>query len=640
MTGNTDKNKKKKNSYSSAEIQVLEGLESVRKRPGMYIGTTDVRGLHHLAYEAIDNSIDEAMAGFCDTITITLHKDNYISVEDNGRGIPIDVHLKFKIPAVTVVLTMLHAGGKFDSDAYKVSGGLHGVGISCVNALSNHLIVEVKRDGRHVRQEFKRGKPVTELIDIGTSSTTGTKVKFIADTSIMESEVFNFETLSKRLRELAFLNKGLNIIIRDERSGKEENFKYDGGLKEFVDYINRNKTVVTKPVFYFEKEKHAVVVEIALAYTTDYNESVFSFCNNINTHEGGTHLSGFKTALTRALNQYAERHKLLQKIKKLSSEDVREGLTAILSVKVANPQFEGQTKTKLGNSELKGIVDSLMSEELHTFFAENPAVAKKVIEKTVDAARAREAAKKARELVRRKSALDYSTLPGKLKDCSSRNPEESELYIVEGDSAGGTASQGRDRHFQAILPLRGKIINVEKARLIKVLKNTEILAMITAIGCGIGAEFDISKLRYHKVVIMTDADVDGHHIACLLLTFFYRQMRLLIEGGHVYIAMPPLFKIKKGKQVEYAFNEAQKEKILARIGTDKVNIQRYKGLGEMNADQLWDTTLDPKVRFLKRVEIEDAVSADEMFSVLMGDEVEPRRKFIMDHAKEVSELDV
>ncbi|MEM4240230.1 MAG: DNA topoisomerase (ATP-hydrolyzing) subunit B [Candidatus Woesearchaeota archaeon] len=627
-------------SYGAKEIQVLEGLEAVRKRPGMFIGSTDVRGMHHMAYEAIDNSIDEALAGFCTGVTVIIHKDGYLSVIDNGRGIPVDKHPKFNKSALIVVLTVLHAGGKFEKNVYKVSGGLHGVGISVTTALSEHLIAESRRDGKLWRVELRQGKPVTDdAVMVGPAQGTGTTIKFIPDFTIMEKAEWSFDTLSARLRELAFLNKGVEIKLVDERTEKEAVFKYDGGIKSFVEHLNKGKQALHK-VFYFEKPQENYVVEVALQYTTDYSETVYSFVNNINTHEGGTHLSGFRTALTRTINKYAEKHNLLEKDITLSSEDVREGLTAIISVKVPDPQFEGQTKTKLGNSEVKGMADSIVSEKLGEFFEENPSAIRAIVGKCVEAARAREAARKARELVRRKGALETGMLPGKLADCSSNEPEKCEMYLVEGDSAGGSAKQGRNREFQAILPLRGKIINVEKARLVKVLQNNEIAAMITAIGTGIGDEFDINKLRYHKIIIMTDADVDGHHIACLLLTFFYRQMPELIQNGHVYLAQPPLFRVAKGKKEVYAYTEEERDRLVKELGEEGVSVQRYKGLGEMNPKQLWETTMDPAARILKQVTIEDAVEADEIFSILMGEEVEPRREFIQQHAKEVRELDV
>jgi DNA gyrase subunit B len=636
----TDQPVHEHSSYGAKEIQVLEGLEAVRKRPGMFIGSTDSRGMHHMAYEAIDNSIDEALAGFCTGVTVIIHKDGYLSVVDNGRGIPIDKHPKFNKSALYVVLTVLHAGGKFDRNVYKVSGGLHGVGISVTTALSEHLIAEVRRDGKLMRLELRKGIPVTpDAVDAGPAQGTGTTVKFRPDFSIMERNEWNFDTLAGRLRELAFLNKGVEIKLVDERTEKESAFKYEGGIRQFVEHLNKGKQPLHK-VFYFEKEKDKCAVEIALQYTTDYSETVYTFTNNINTHEGGTHLSGFKTALTRTINKYAEKHNLLEKGISLTSDDVREGLTAVVSVKVPEPQFEGQTKTKLGNSEVKGIVDSITSEQLGTFFEENPSAIRTIVQKCQEAAHAREAARKARELVRRKGALDTGVLPGKLADCSSNEPAKCEMYLVEGDSAGGSAKQGRNREFQAVLPLRGKIINVEKARLVKVLQNNEIASMITAIGTGIGEEFDISKLRYHKIIIMTDADVDGHHIACLLLTFFYRQMQPLIQNGHVFLAQPPLFRVAKGKKETYAYTEEERDKLVKEFGEEGVGVQRYKGLGEMNPEQLWETTMNPDNRTLKQITIEDAVQADQIFSILMGEEVEPRREFIQQHAKEVKTLDV
>jgi len=625
-------------SYGAKEITVLEGLEAVRKRPGMFIGSTDVRGLHHMAYEAIDNSIDEALAGYCTRIRLTLRPDSYCTVEDNGRGIPVEMHPKFKMPAVTVVMTQLHAGGKFENNVYKVSGGLHGVGITVTNALSERLMVHVKRDGHLWRQEFKQGKQVTELEDMGPIAGSGTAITFKPDFTIMEKSEFSYDTLRTRLRELAFLNKGVEISIRDERDEvKEETFKFDGGIVEFVEHLNKSKQKLYPKPFYVDKT-NGHRVEVALQYTTDYNETVFAFANNINTHEGGTHLSGFKSALTRTINNYGTKHKLLDG-SKLSADDVREGLTAIVSVKVPNPQFEGQTKTKLGNSEMKGATDSVVSEALGIFFEENPQAAKSIIGKCLEASKAREAARKARELVRRKGALEYSTLPGKLSDCASRDPAASELFLVEGDSAGGSAKQGRNRENQAILPLKGKILNVEKARLMKILQNDEIGTIITAIGTSVGDEFDISKLRYHKIIVMTDADVDGSHISCLLLTFLYRYMPELIQNGHVYLAMPPLYKLQRGKQIKYAYSDNEMEKTKKEMG-DNVGISRYKGLGEMNPQQLWETTMDPETRSLKKVNIEDAVAADQMFTVLMGDQVEPRKEFILAHAKEVRELDI
>lgn len=627
------------NGYTAKDILVLEGLEAVRKRPGMFIGSTDIRGLHHLVFEAVDNAIDEALAGFCNKITVVIHPNGYATIKDNGRGIPVDMHPKYNIPAITVVMTVLHSGGKFDKNVYKVSGGLHGVGISVTNALAEHLIVEVKRDGKTYKQEFAFGKPTTDLIETGPAEGTGTTITFKPDTTIMETADFKYDILATRLKELAFLNKGVEITLEDERTQKKEMFKYEGGIKEFLEHLNKNKPLIS-PVIYFEQTKNGTTVEIAIQYNAEYNEQVFSFANNINTHEGGTHLIGFRSALTRSLNTYAEKHKIQEKDVKLSGEDIREGLSAIISVKLPNPQFEGQTKTKLGNSEIKGLVESILGDTLTAFLEETPAIAKKILLKCIDAARAREAAKKARELVRRKNALEYSTLPGKLADCSSRDPKQCEIFLVEGDSAGGSAKQARNREFQAILPLRGKIINVEKARLVKVLQNTEIGTIITAIGTGLGEEFDITKLRYDKIIIMTDADVDGNHIACLLLTFFYRHMQPLIENGKIYLAQPPLYKLEKGRKIVYSYTEDQKITVLKEIGEEGVGIQRYKGLGEMNPEQLWETTMEPAKRTLKQVRIEDAVLADQIFSTLMGDDVEPRRLFIQEHAKEVRELDV
>ncbi|MFZ3172607.1 MAG: DNA topoisomerase (ATP-hydrolyzing) subunit B [Carboxydocellales bacterium] len=626
--------------YGANQIQVLEGLEAVRKRPGMYIGSTSSRGLHHLVYEVVDNSIDEALAGYCDKIEVIISKDNSITVTDNGRGIPVDIQPQMGIPAVEVVLTVLHAGGKFGGEGYKVSGGLHGVGVSVVNALSEVLEVEVKRNGNIYQQRYERGFPVTVLKVIGKAENTGTKIYFKPDYEIFEELEYNFETLSQRLRELSFLNKGLKIIIRDERSGEEAVFQHEGGIVDFVKYVNRNKDVIHNPPIYFENNKEGLQVEICLQYNEGYTENIFSFANNINTHEGGTHESGFKTALTRVINDYARKNNILKENENnLSGEDIREGIIAVISVKVRDPQFEGQTKTKLGNSEIRGLVDSAVGEGMGIFLEENPSVGRKVIEKAVSAARAREAARKARELTRRKSALESTSLPGKLADCSSKDPAESELYLVEGDSAGGSAKQGRDRKFQAILPLRGKIINVEKARLDKILGNEEIRAMITAMGTGIGDDYDIGKARYHRLIIMTDADVDGSHIRTLLLTFFYRYMRPLIEAGYVYIAQPPLYLVKKGKELNYLYNDHELEMLLAKIGRD-VNIQRYKGLGEMNPDQLWETTMNPNSRTILQVNLQDAIEADEIFTILMGDKVEPRKEFIMSQAKNVRNLDI
>lgn len=631
------------NKYSADQIQVLEGLEAVRRRPGMYIGSTSARGLHHLVYEVVDNSIDEALAGYCDKITVTIHEDNSITVEDNGRGIPVDLHPKVGRPAVEVVLTMLHAGGKFGGGGYKVSGGLHGVGVSVVNALSKKLSVEIKRNGNIYKQEYSRGVPVSELTVVGKSKSSGTKVTFKPDEEIFEELVFSLETLSQRLRELAYLNKGIKIILKDERKEPiaEQVFQFDGGIKDFVKHLNRNKQVLHPKPIYISGEKEQIVVEVAIQYNDGYTENMLSYANNIHTIDGGTHEVGLKTALTRVVNDYGRQHNILKNNDaNLSGEDIREGATIVISVKVPEPQFEGQTKTKLGNSEVRGILDSVFAEKFSTFLEENPSIAKKIIEKGITAARAREAARKARELTRRKSVLDSMSLPGKLADCSEKDPSVSELYIVEGDSAGGSAKQGRDRRFQAILPLRGKILNVEKARMDKILANEEIRAMITAMGTGIGADFDISKARYHKLIIMTDADVDGAHIRTLLLTFFYRYMRQLIEAGYIYAAQPPLYRVRKGKHDSYVYSDQELEDLLKRIGEDKVNIQRYKGLGEMNADQLWDTTMDPDTRTMLQITLEDAIEADAIFSMLMGDRVEPRRDFIQENARYVRNLDI
>ncbi len=624
-------------SYEAKDIQVLSGLSAVRKRPSMYVGSTGLRGLHHLVYEAVDNSIDEALAGFCTKIIVIIHKDNRVTVIDDGRGIPVDIHPKFNRSAVEIVMTKLHAGGKFDKKTYKVSGGLHGVGISVTNALSKELTVEINRNKKIYRQKYERGKPVSELEMVGESDVTGTKITFLPDEEIFKNIEFHFETLSSRLRELAFLNKGTSIAIEDEKTNKKHVFEYSGGIVSFVQYLNQNKTPLHN-VIYFNKEKNNVRAEVAIQYNDSYQENIFSFANNINTEEGGTHLSGFKTALTRVINSYAEKNKMNDV--KLDSEDIREGLTAVISVKLAEPQFEGQTKTKLGNSEVKGLVDSIVSSNLSAFLEENPAIAKIIINKITNAARAREAARKARELTRRKGALNHGSLPGKLADCSERDPANTELFLVEGDSAGGSAKQGRNRKFQAILPLRGKILNVEKARLSKIFENEEITTMITAIGTGIGEEFNIKKARYHKLIIMTDADVDGAHIRTLLLTFLYRHMKQLIEAGYVYIAQPPLYKVKKSKNAYYVYNDEKLAELLGRIGKDGIYLQRYKGLGEMNPKQLWQTTMDPEKRNLLQVSLEDVVEADKIFTILMGDQVEPRRKFIQEHAKEVVNLDI
>ncbi len=628
------------NNYDAESIQILEGLEAVRKRPGMYIGSTGPMGLHHLVYEVVDNSIDEALAGFCTEIVVVINEDNSITVVDDGRGIPIAIHSQYKVSALEIVMCKLHAGGKFDKKTYKVSGGLHGVGISVVNALSEKLVVEVRRDGRHVAMNFEKGHAVSGVIEKGVASATGTTVTFLPDKSIFETIEMSFDTISARMRELAFLNKGIKVIVRDQRTEKENIFQYLGGIIEFIEYLNKNKTPL-HPTIYFSTEKNGNIVEAAMQYNSSYNENLFSFVNNINTIDGGTHLTGFRTALTRVFNTYVEKNKLIDdKELKLTSEDMKEGLCCVISVKIPEPQFEGQTKTKLGNSDVKGIVDSIVSMSLSTYLEENPKIARVIVEKMVTAAKAREAAKKARDLTRRKSALDSTSLPGKLADCQERDPSKCEIFIVEGDSAGGSAKMGRDRKFQAILPLKGKILNVEKARLSKVYENDEIITLITAIGTHIADEFDITKLRYHKLILMTDADVDGSHIQCLLLTFLYRFMKPLIEKGHVYVAMPPLYKIKKGKFEQYLYKEEDLFKALKELGKDNVNIQRYKGLGEMNPDQLWETTMDPTKRMLKQIAVEDAIIADEIFTLLMGDQVEPRRKFIQDHATEVKNLDL
>jgi len=624
--------------YSAENIQVLEGLEAVRKRPSMYIGSTDSYGLHHLVYEVVDNSIDEVLAGACKNIKVIIHKDSSVTVEDDGRGIPVDILPEYKRSAVEIVLTMLHAGGKFDKKSYKVSGGLHGVGISVVNALSEYLEVTVKREGNIYYQRYERGNPISELKIIGKTDQSGTIIKFSPDNEIFPEIDFHFDTVATRLRELAFLNKGLKIELTDERKNTKKSFKYTGGIVSFVKHLNRHKESLSKEPLYVYGEKDNVIVEVAMQHTLSYTENIFTFANNINTKEGGTHLSGLKTAITRAFNTYALRNKFIKDNEKIAGEDCREGLSAVISVKLNEPQFEGQTKTKLGNSDVKGIVDSIVFEKLTYFLEENPDDARRIIEKILSAARAREAARKAREMARRKTAFEVTTLPGKLADCSETDPLKCELYLVEGDSAGGSAKQGRDRTFQAILPLRGKILNVEKARLDKILKNEEIRTMITAIGTGIAEEFDISKLRYDKVIIMTDADVDGSHIRTLLLTFFFRYMKPLVENGHIYAALPPLYKIKKGKEQYYAYTDQELEKILKSIGN--AEIQRYKGLGEMNPEQLWETTMNPETRIVKKIISEDFVEADETFTILMGNKVEPRKMFIYEHAAEVENLDI
>ena len=630
--------------YDADQIQVLEGLEAVRKRPGMYIGSTSSKGLHHLVWEIVDNSIDEALAGFCDHITVAIEKDNWIRVEDNGRGIPVSIQEKMGMPAVEVIMTVLHAGGKFGGGGYKVSGGLHGVGASVVNALSLETEVYVKRDGHIHSIKFERGQTVQPIKVIGDSEETGTTTRFKADPEIFkETTVYEYDILATRIRELAYLNRGIRITIQDEREEelRSDSFHFEGGIREYVEHLNKSKEPIHDPIDVMG-EKEGIAVEIAMQYNEGFSSNIYSFANNINTYEGGTHESGFKTALTRVINDYARKNGMLKDSDtNLSGEDVREGLTAIVSVKHPEPQFEGQTKTKLGNSEVSSITNSLFSEGFERFMLENPAVARKIIEKGLMAARARVAAKKAREFTRRKSALEISSLPGKLADCTSTNPSESEIYIVEGDSAGGSAKSGRDRYFQAILPLRGKILNVEKANLNRILSNAEIRAMITAFGTGIGEEFDLEKARYHKIVIMTDADVDGAHIRILLLTFFFRFMRPLIEAGYVYAAQPPLYQIKQGKHVEYCYSDEELQEVLNRLGsTPKPVVQRYKGLGEMNAEQLWDTTMDPEHRTLLQVELDDAMRADEIFQELMGDEVEPRRRFIEENAVYVQNLDI
>lgn len=645
---NADGSKTKvEEAYGDSNIQVLEGLEAVRKRPGMYIGSTSSRGLHHLVYEIVDNSIDEALAGYCTHIEVTIHKNNSISVVDDGRGMPIGMNEKLGKSTVEVIMTVLHAGGKFGGGGYKVSGGLHGVGASVVNALSETCVVEIRRNNKIYRQKFEFGNPIGGLEEIGVSEHTGTTTTFLPDKTIFDEVEYDFEILSERLRELAFLNKGLRITLideRDEEEGKpkEESYFYEGGIKSFVEYLNRNKEVLHKEVMYIEDMKDEYIVEVAMQYNDGYSENIFSYANNIDTIEGGTHLDGFKRALTRVVNDYGRRFgHLKENDKNLSGDDIREGLTAVVSVKLTDPQFEGQTKTKLGNAEVRSIVDNIVGGALSTILEENPAIGKIVIDKALMAARAREAARKARELTR-KSVLERTTLPGKLADCASKDPLESEIYIVEGDSAGGSAKQGRNRQFQAILPLRGKIMNVEKARLDKMLGSETIRSMITAFGAGIGKDFDTTKLRYSRIIIMTDADVDGAHIRTLLLTFFYRYMRELIEKGHVYIAQPPLYKITKGKNMQYAYSDKEMEEIVESMGgkDSSIALQRYKGLGEMNASQLWETTMDPEHRILLRADIEDAKAADEIFTILMGDKVEPRREFIEKNAKLVDNLDV
>jgi len=629
-------------SYDARNIQVLKGLEGVRKRPAMYIGSTGQGGLHHLVYEVVDNSVDEALAGFCTEVSVTIHTDTSVTVVDDGRGIPVDIHPSQNRPALEVVMTTLHAGGKFDDNTYKVSGGLHGVGVSVVNALSEWLEVDVHRDGKRYRQRYERGVVASDVQELGPTDRNGTTVHWKPDNTIFETVDYNFDTLSQRLRELAFLNKGIRIQFLDERTGKKHDFQYEGGIVSFVKYLNENKTVLHPTPISHSKERDKVIVEFALQYNDGYVENVFSFVNNINTVEGGTHLIGFRAALTRTINNYAEREGMLKNLKDLSlgGDDVREGLTAVVSVKLPEPQFEGQTKSKLGNTEVKGIVESVVGEGIRTCFEEQPQVAKKIIEKCIATARAREAARKARDLARRKSILDSGSLPGKLADCQLTDPAQCEIYLVEGDSAGGSAKMGRDRRYQAILPLKGKILNVEKASLDKMLSNEEIRTIITALGTGIDNEFDADKARYHRIIIMTDADVDGAHIRTLLLTFFFRHMRPLIERGYIYIAQPPLYRVAKGKDIRYAYNDAERDAALEDIGRKGVHLQRYKGLGEMNPDQLWSTTMDPEARSVLKVTLDDLVEADRMFTILMGDQVEPRRKFIEEFADSVKNLDV
>lgn len=643
MTNNQD------NQYTAKQIQVLEGLEAVRKRPSMYIGNTSSRGLHHLLYEVVDNSIDEAMGGFCKNIEVTIHPDDSVTVSDDGRGIPVDIHEATGQPAVTIVLTKLHAGGKFGGGGYRVAGGLHGVGVSVVNALSERLEVEVSRDSRIFSQKFEKGKPVSDLRKFGKSAQTGTKITFRPDPEIFEDINFSFDITAHWLREIAFLNAGVKVDLKDEReANKEVSYQYNGGIVEFVTYLNKNKDVLFKNPIYIYGKKDDIEVEIALQYNDAYLENILSFANNINTEEGGSHLAGFKAAITRVVNDYA-RSSIVSNFKKftlkddednLSGSDVREGLTAVVSVKLMNPQFEGQTKTKLGNSEVRGVVSSIATESLNSFFNENPEITKKILSKSISALQAREAARKARNLIRQKNGLSLSsTLPGKLADCSEKDPHYREIFLVEGDSAGGSAKQGRDRRFQAIMPLRGKILNVEKSRLHKILDNNEIRSIITALGVNIGEDLDIEKLRYYKVIIMTDADVDGAHIKTLLLTFFFRYMKPLIERGNIYVAQPPLYKVEHNKNSYYFFNEQELNAKLKEIESNP-KVQRYKGLGEMNPVQLWETTMNPENRILKRIELEDAIEAEEMFTVLMGNKVEPRKEFIYTHSLEVKELDI
>lgn len=645
-SGTTDVNSKKRRDasnggYEADSIQVLKGLEAVRRRPAMYIGDISQRGLHHTVYEVVDNSVDEAMAGYCDLIIVEIGSDGSVTVTDNGRGIPVEEHPEMKVSALEVVMTTLHAGGKFTHDSYKVSGGLHGVGVSVVNALSEWCWVEVSRDGDLWRQEYRRGVPTGPAKKIGSRKKSGTKTCFFPDSEIFTTTQFRYSIIASRLRELAFLNAGLRIHLKDLRDGREEEFMYKGGLASFVEYLNENKNAIFKKPIYITKSREDVEVEIAIQYNDGYTESLYSYVNNINTIEGGTHVTGFRTALTRTINSYASKNKLLKKENfTFVGDDSREGLTAVISVKVRDPQFEGQTKTKLGNSEVRGIVESITNEVLGEYFEENPPVARKIVDKLVQAATAREAARKAKELTRRKTALDSASLPGKLADCSSRDPELCEIYIVEGDSAGGSAKQGRDRRFQAILPLKGKILNVEKARIDKILSNTEVTAMITALGTGIKDDFDADRVRYHKVVIMTDADIDGSHIRTLVLTFFFRHMRELIDRGHIYIAQPPLYRIRHGKQEHFVYSDEEKDRLLKKLPQTGVSIQRFKGLGEMNPEQLWRTTMDPETRTLLQVTLDDGAEADHLFTTLMGSEIEPRRVFIQENAKYVRNLDI
>ena len=629
--------------YDSTSIKVLEGLEAVRKRPAMYVGGTGVRGLHHIVYEVIDNAIDEALAGYCDKILVMMKSDGSITVKDNGRGIPVDIHKEKGVSAAEVIMTTLHAGGKFDNDAYKVSGGLHGVGVSCTNALSKKLILEINKDGVQYRQEYEKGVPLSPLTKVGETSERGSTITFLPDDEIFETVEFSFDILSKRFRELAFLNSGVNIVIEDEISGKNKDFCYEGGISSFVKYLNEGRKVVQEVPILISGEQDDVAFDISIQYNDGYQENLYSFANNINTIEGGTHVSGFKTALTRAVNNYIRENNLLPKNKKdvkIQGSDIREGITAVISVKLPNPQFEGQTKTKLQNNEVEGIVNKAVYEKLVEYFLENPATAKEIGNKAILGASSREAARKARDLTRRKSVLESGSLPGKLADCSISDPAITEIFLVEGDSAGGSAKQGRDRKYQAILPLWGKMLNTEKARLDRVVDNDKIQPVITALGAGIGEEFDLSRLRYNKIIIMADADVDGAHIATLLMTFFFRYMRPLIEAGHVYLAQPPLFSVKKGKKMKYVQSEKERDEVIKEFGGEGLKIQRYKGLGEMNPEQLWETTLNPAKRTLISIKIDDAVEADKMFTVLMGSEVEPRRAFIQANAKYVTNLDV